>query len=361
VLGQILACVPLPADRARFRAACWSWRSTEGWRLPWIVHRDGTFICFPYIGLHRLPLPDSKASFVLGATNGWLALERAVEGNGHAGSYCLHNPFTGATLPLLGLGSVIVKVSEWFDVRKVLMRSTVDDVIVVTTNNWYYPVILCRAGKPGAWIPGPLETPYARIIDVEFLGDRLYGITAEEELVAFDLDEDDEGVPTVLSFTYMIRNPTSGEEEEDMDDYYVPENSEGDDEVPDNEVAVDPHLGPEDHITDCWHLLASNGKLLMVRRRKCTPAACSREYSIKIEVLKADMIIGAWVPADCKGLEEGQNIFISKRFCKSVPAPTKKLTCYFADQCDIYDHSSQPLDEHYGTRPTWVFPPEVGP
>ncbi|XP_051202015.1 uncharacterized protein [Lolium perenne] len=354
VLGQVLARVPLPGDRARFRAVCRSWRSTPGWRLPWIVHRDGTFVTFPDCGLHRLPLPD-KASFLGATNNGWLALERAVEGKEHARSYSLYNPFTGATLPLLGLESVIVKVSKWFEVRKVLMRSTVDDVVVVTTNNWYYPVILCRAGKPGAWIPKPIEMPYACLIDVEFLGDRLYGITSDEELVAFDLGEDDEGRPTVSGVTYVIRHPTSGGEEEDMNGKYVPELYQGDGEVPDNEVAVDRHLGRKGHITDSWHLLASNGDLLMLRRQKSTPR-CSPEYNIKIEVLKADMNIGSWVPARS---EESQKLFISKRFCKCFPAPTKKLTtCYFVGQWDIDDHSSEPLHE-YDTRSTWVFPPEV--
>ncbi|KAI5012668.1 hypothetical protein ZWY2020_024934 [Hordeum vulgare] len=75
-------------------------------------------------------------------------------------------------------------VSSLFKVRKVLMRSDQDNLVVVTTNNTNCPVILYRPGKPGAWFPQRGEMPYGSIFDVVFHGNHLYGITVQLDLVA---------------------------------------------------------------------------------------------------------------------------------------------------------------------------------
>lgn len=166
--------------------------------LPWIVHADGTFVTLPDGGFHRgLTFPDS-ANFI-GASKNWLAFYRTDKIDGYKRSYLLYNPFFGTTVPLPELDSVIGQVSNWFEIRKVLMRSAPDDIVAVTTNNWNYPIIVCRPGKPAAWFPGRLEMPYARIFDVVFLGDNLYGLTADEDLIAMNLDEDEDGRPITTS------------------------------------------------------------------------------------------------------------------------------------------------------------------
>ncbi|KAI4984588.1 hypothetical protein ZWY2020_017218 [Hordeum vulgare] len=147
LLGSLISRLPLPDDRARFRAVCRSWQSAvrEHARpdLPWIIHADGTFVNYG-LGFHRrAPFPDD-IGFV-GVNGNWLALYHTGRNGRH--SYLLHNPFTKASLPLPGLDSVIGKmVSSLFKVRKVLMRSDQDNLVVVTTNNTNCPVILYRAG-----------------------------------------------------------------------------------------------------------------------------------------------------------------------------------------------------------------------
>jgi hypothetical protein len=87
-------------------------------------------------------------------------------------SYFLHDPFSDKTVPLHELETVIGNVSELFEIRMVLMRSTPDDVVAVMTNNYNYPIILILPGK-GIWLPKPRAPPFVYIIDMVFLGDKL--------------------------------------------------------------------------------------------------------------------------------------------------------------------------------------------
>uniref|UniRef100_M8C0R5 KIB1-4 beta-propeller domain-containing protein n=1 Tax=Aegilops tauschii TaxID=37682 RepID=M8C0R5_AEGTA len=98
------------------------------------------------------------------------------------------------------------------------MRSTEDDIVAVATNNWNCPVILCHPGRPGAWVPGRREKPYASVFDIVFHKDGLYGITERNDLVVMDLNEDDNGIPIVKDVRYVIKHP-SDEEEEEMEEY----------------------------------------------------------------------------------------------------------------------------------------------
>uniref|UniRef100_A0ACD6A1R1 Uncharacterized protein n=1 Tax=Avena sativa TaxID=4498 RepID=A0ACD6A1R1_AVESA len=138
LLGRIIVRLPCPDDRARFRAVCRSWhlavRQHVRPKLPWIIYSDGTFVTFPDHRIHHgLSFPNNTGFICV--DNNWLAFYHTdVESGRH--SYFLHNPFTKSTVPLPGLNSVIGDVSYHFEVRKVLMRSTQDDIVVVTTNNW---------------------------------------------------------------------------------------------------------------------------------------------------------------------------------------------------------------------------------
>ncbi|VAI35384.1 unnamed protein product [Triticum turgidum subsp. durum] len=218
LLGRIIARLPRPDDRARFRAVCRPWhlavRQHNRPQLPWIIYSDGTFVTFPDHGIHHgLSFPDNT-SFI-GVYHSWLAFYRTV---GKRRTYLLHNPFTKSTLSLPGLDSVINDTSHWFEVRKVLMRSPKDDIVVVTTNNCNYPIILCRPGKPGAWWPGRGEMPYASIFDVVFHGDSLCGVTKHNDLVVMDIGEDDDGTPTVKSVKYVIEHPPVDHDDDDDDE-----------------------------------------------------------------------------------------------------------------------------------------------
>ncbi|XBH59152.1 hypothetical protein VPH35_080456 [Triticum aestivum] len=125
------------------------------------------------------------------------------------------------------------------------MRSTVDDFIVVMTDNINYPIIVFRQGK-GAWVP-PVDTaPYIYIIDVAFLGDTLYAITNAEDLIPLNLLLDCDGTPVVIIGKRVIRQPPGYD---DYDAWSASDDDEGHDvaydddddseEVENEEVADD--------------------------------------------------------------------------------------------------------------------------
>jgi hypothetical protein len=140
--------------------------------------------------------------------------------------YLLHNEFSGTTLSLPELDAAIGHVSELFQIRKVLLRSTPDDVIVVMTNHCGCPIILTRIGKV-VWFPKWHAPPLTFIIDVVFLGDRLYGITRNEDLAVLDIAYDDDGVPMVSGGECVIG-----------DDFYVWSDEEDWDDGDDNDVMM---------------------------------------------------------------------------------------------------------------------------
>ncbi|XP_044385684.1 uncharacterized protein [Triticum aestivum] len=163
------------ADRARFRAVCRSWHlamrqhvSTTPEALPWIVMSDGSFFTHSDGGCsapRRLPsLPENARC--IGSTDEWLALDCTDAENMH--TYFLHNPFSNTTVPLPELSPIIGDVSEFFEVHKVLLRSSPHDIVALMTNNSNHPIILIRPGK-GVWLPKPDTTPFNLIIDIVFL------------------------------------------------------------------------------------------------------------------------------------------------------------------------------------------------
>uniref|UniRef100_A0A453A5A7 Uncharacterized protein n=2 Tax=Aegilops tauschii TaxID=37682 RepID=A0A453A5A7_AEGTS len=372
LLALVFARIFFPVDRARFQAVCRSWRSAApapARQLPWIV--------FP----HRL-LPQShndrawhqlvslpKTTTCIGSTDGWIAIDDRV-GKMHR-NYLLHNMFSGTTLSLPELDAAIGHVSKLFNIRKVLLRSTPDDVIALMTNHRSCPIILTRVGK-GVWLPESYAAPLVSIIDVAFLGDRLYGVTKDEDLVFLDIAFNDSGVPMVTGGKCVIG------EGFDYDDYGDHDTEDDDltkmrkkDMVPQGfrYIIVDETM--QHDIKTMWYLIESRGKLLMVRRQVVSPF----EFTHMIEVFEADMSAAMWVPVEA-GLED-QALFISRRFSKSVSAAfstaIQKDAIYFADTEDVFDMRSQTVSaqgddfDSYNAclrsgnsrQLMWVFPPEL--
>ncbi|TVU43786.1 hypothetical protein EJB05_10280, partial [Eragrostis curvula] len=427
LIGRVIALLPFPADRARFRAVCRAWHAAARLyvaRLPWIVLPNCSFCV---VGedddcLHRIPgLPDN--AICLGAAaDGWLALDctddvfrrippweksffnstpvRPRPDVKHDHTYLLHNPFSGEAVSLPELDSIIGHVAETFEIRKVLMRSSSpDDLVAVITNNWNCNVILCCPGKGKCVVPG------IRVFDVAFLGDRLYGITPEEELVAVDIDEDEDGCPTVTKCRRVIKKPlgadgwedpwswmydddvndddisdeddtdddssddddsdddssdndenddgqlsASSEEEEGPDEDAPNQEENGDGQVPDGEDVVEDEEVPyetKDYIHTTRRLVKLHGdrELLMVKQQTQAPPF-TNHYTRKIEVFKADINAGIWVAITENALAKGEALFLSRCFSKSTRAyeDIKEGFIYSMDLDDVFDMRSLALE-----------------
>ncbi|CAL5009420.1 unnamed protein product [Urochloa decumbens] len=257
LLGHVIAGLPFPADIARFRAVCRSWRSAAREhvrQLPWMVLPDASFCTIAGDNLVRgIPgLPENVTC--LGSTaDGWLALDctddeyrrtpykdKFVDNNTfpspragamHRHTYMLHNPFSGETVPLPELDDLVGHVAETFEIRKVLMRSSSpDDVVAVATNNEGCNIILCRPRIKGWWV-----VPNLRVCDIAFHGGRLYRITPEEALVAFDLSEDEDGMLIVTKLKRVIMQPLAHGEEDPWSSMYDDGDNEDDEDDADED------------------------------------------------------------------------------------------------------------------------------
>ncbi|XBI23056.1 hypothetical protein VPH35_064000 [Triticum aestivum] len=424
-------CTADSVDRARFRAdyrahtmveaVCLSWRATAREhlprpprRLPWIVLTYGYFMTSSDNWCRRIPsLPKNVKC--IGSTDDWNALQGVVIDNscGNARethSYLLHNPFSKITVPLPELDTLIGdNVSILLEVRKVLMRSNPRDVVAILTNNYNYPIILVRPGK-GVWLPRLRSAPFIYIIDIVFIGDRLYGITQAEDLISLDIAFGVDGTPIITRAKRVIRHlPKAGDHSKvwsnvdflrvrsypsklddgydlwsDVDEKYHKYvakdkgeqggetlNGEHDEDrvrymmtknTNDNTISEGIHYDKSDELLiTTLQIVESLGKLLMVRRKlHCPPLGYY--YTRSVDVFEANITAGEWVPVK-DGLC-GQALFISRYCCKSIHASgeIEKDAVYFADTGEVLDLRSriisQPQRNLWFRWTMWLFPPE---
>ncbi|KAM0928324.1 hypothetical protein ACQ4PT_002416 [Festuca glaucescens] len=404
LLDLVVAALPDPADRARCRAVCRTWHSAirrrgpQAQQLPWIVHFDGEVIAPPNDrSEYFASIPDNASC--RGSNNDWLLLRicQQIPEDGQpfrCDNYVLHNVFSLENVPLPELDATL---HHAYYVRKFLMRSTVHDFIVVITTNMNTPFMVILPGK-GVWLAEPGSSPYIYIVDIAFLGDKLYGITKAENLIPFDLGLDEDGSPMVTIGRRVIRQPLDyegyewwpasdddnsdleseeeeeeGEEEEEVAVGVADDDEEvadvaivSDDEQPaealnvllddydedGQAVANDDDDGrdninfcscPHDDISDdeiiIWHLVESRGKLLMVKPRMHRPQDFSTPSIRKVEVFQADVDTGEWV-AMANGLDGGQALFIGRGFSKSISAPCGDVAegdIYFIESGEVFN------------------------
>ncbi|CAO2205456.1 unnamed protein product [Urochloa humidicola] len=106
----------------------------------------------------------------------------------------------------------------------------------------------------------------------------------------------------------------------------------------------------------------------MVRHHTQSPPF-SRECTRGVEIFRADIQAGKWVPVNA--LAQGaEALFLSRSFCKSTRAygGIEEGCIYFADMHDIFDTKcwaprllSRPQQWMRAAiyLPTWLFPPEL--
>ena len=249
--------------------------------------------------------------------------------------------------------------------------------------------------------------PYFRIVDIAFLGGKLYAITKAEDLFALHLAEDDDGKPTVTNVKQIIRHAPGHdddrynvgvwgttdidqeieEELDDEDNYDVVNQDDAHDEL----VADDSDPNDEEHeqlafngdlaLEECTegvregynyvitsrNLVESQGKLFMVKRKQFIAAFTPTDHTRTVEVFEADVETGACVSVD-GGLGGGQAIFISNRSSNAVSASgeVEEGVMYFPERDDVFDmrtktiRPSTPMNPCYDRwMAMWVFPPEV--
>uniref|UniRef100_A0A3B6ASZ7 F-box domain-containing protein n=1 Tax=Triticum aestivum TaxID=4565 RepID=A0A3B6ASZ7_WHEAT len=207
LLGLLIARLPFPNDRARFRAVCRSWRSAlryHGHQARQLIVRPGGSFMTPSDG-RSYPLPSFPDNTIcIGSTDDWIALRHHDHPDGR--NFLLHNPFTNTSVPL-ELDAVIAKATK---VRKVLVWSTAagDLIVAVLTNNTRRPFILSRGGKD-VWLPGSWDLLYNFIVDIAFVGDKLYAITQDENLFPIDIAMDGDGKLMVADGRRVVRQPRS--------------------------------------------------------------------------------------------------------------------------------------------------------
>ncbi|KAF8712597.1 hypothetical protein HU200_028351 [Digitaria exilis] len=295
ILRRVITHLPFPSDRAVCRARMALGRAPA---RPPAPMADCSFCTIAgdddddsAAFFHRIPgLADNVTCCLGAAADGWLVLDCtddlfrrtyspfgqvvARHGGRHNHTYLLHNPFLRRDHATARAGNV----PGTLEIRKVLMRSsaTTDDVVA---NN----VVLCRPGTYGCCFMG---------------GGRLYGITKDEDLLEFHLAEDeDDGspvVPSVISDLSSTPCPMMMRRTMEL--------------VADGEdIAVDDEV-PYDYIVTTRRLVKSRSgdELLMV-------PPFTRVYTRKVEVFKADVGAGQWVP-----VVTGDALFHSRSFSKAT-------------------------------------------
>ena len=327
---------------------------------PLVVMPDGSFPTSLEEWPHCRPNSISMNARCVGSTNSWLALV-LFDDNEYRPSYMLHDPFTSMTVPLPELDAIISGAPNAFQIRKVLMRSTPDNIIAVMPNNRNCPLILIMPGK-GAWVSNKPQTTAlpTRIIDVAFLGDRLYGITEAEDLICLEIALDVDGVPEVTSTHYVIRH--SNEDVDDTNNIHIHDGIlyAYDDEHPFLFTIM---------ITTLY-FIEMRGKLLMLRWKFPDPRY-NGEHTRKVEVFEADITSRAWIPVT--GGLDANALFVSKLSSMSIPAggEVEEDDIHFIDTRQTFNVRSQMITslphDHFKYRkffrdwkvPTWIFPPEL--
>ncbi|RLN03613.1 uncharacterized protein C2845_PM13G00550 [Panicum miliaceum] len=433
LLGSVIARLPFPGDRARICVVCRAWRSAARRHVrhqhPWLVLPDGSFCTTGRDGafFHRIPgLPDNATC--IAATDVWLALDctddvfrrTPVMDNfcyetgmfvvvarpdvKHRHTYLLHNPFSGEIVPLPELDAIIGHVAETFEVRKVLMRSSTnpEDLVAVTTSNWNYKSSCAAPARVRMCCPTS-ESLTSHSWETRYMGSpratnsspsisvrtTMAGLRSDDDY-EYDGGEKDDG-----SEESNDEDETPNQEK----DVNEKENQEEDDEAeaanPEEEEVVDssfnadygvsdydvregddwaevPYEAKDETCTARYLVPSLSGELLLVRHQY-ESTLHSGAYTSKVEVFKADVMAGRWIPVTAHDrLGKDEALFLSRSFSKSVHAhgDVEEGLVHYTSGCldDVLDTRSWTIrrmtfrlpwqrDQAHDDWHIWLFPP----
>ncbi|KAK3119776.1 hypothetical protein QOZ80_9AG0675010 [Eleusine coracana subsp. coracana] len=326
--GLIFCRLPLShADRLSFMAICQQWRLAAKPHLdqlppalPWLCTNYPTYRTFRSLPggevrrLNKRPdtcTPSSAADSTF--FNGWLIYE--YERGDRSGTCFLANPFTGETVDVTRR---LVHVNEGlldpaghgFSIGDSVTKMIVCSPHLGAASMKGNAVGFYRAGRP-LWL-ATWQSGDKFFEDIAFHDGKLYGLTADEELLSFEIVDDSEGGEDIEK-KYIVWEDDDDEEPDDGDD---------DDSAPDSEEEEE--LPSELHylVKSCY-----NDKLLMVRwsvppgRRRCMERSDNVAEGIKLWVFEADLEMAEWIEVEDDGLD-GQALFVSEGCSRAIRLPS---------------------------------------
>lgn len=344
LLGQVLHRLPSLADRVRFCAVCWPWRTGAIAErlpppLPWLAFRDGTIVDHAGAPIRCAPILREE-----GVDFGYLAVDNLAFLVHHDGSCSLMNPLSGLRLPLPKLGLAVSraisdsKVHRESGLQKAYVKavlsspldSTPDPLIAVLILEGYRIAIsTCKQDsvKQGNAISTTICPDRPRIHDIAFFHRKLYTVTGKEGLHAIELDADHlSKLKPSSGFHQCIADDPKQQEIYCSKQYYYPE-----------------YLVMR-YLTEC------DGRLLMLRRWMRIPPNArlgDHDRTVRIEVFEAvlDTLPSQWTKVETLG---GHAIFLDSECSKSVLA--SQFAGGVQEDCVYFMHQAfdNPSKEYFG-------------
>ncbi|TVU11675.1 hypothetical protein EJB05_45275, partial [Eragrostis curvula] len=290
--GLIMCRLRSHTDRLSFMSVCRPWRLAGQQHhplhdpLPWLRLRDRFFQSLPGGDLRLLKLAmDAHHSSpgYLDCFDSWLFISRFNDGSG---TRFLINPSSGRLIrvPQLRFRSGCTSP------RKMIVCSP-DDLVAASSYD-SSKVAFYRPGAVSWSLHRSTSTlQLGRYTDMAFHRGKLYVVTIKEELLVLSVAAAATRVSRACHVEHVIK-------------------------------------GRQDQVATRLYLVASCGKLLMVKITRCIgyssldQASCSKFVEkIVLDVFEADLVMGRWL--EVKALDCGQALFVGRGGSKAVT-----MTCH---------------------------------
>ncbi|KAF8716397.1 hypothetical protein HU200_026369 [Digitaria exilis] len=331
--AAVLGRLPSHADRVRFAAVCPPWRAPARHHqhrtpppLPWLALPDGNLFSFPGSSSFRFP----AAARYHGSCDDWLLFDRDddddEDGNG---GYVLHNPFSGDAMRLPSLSRVRYVVSHGVGPSGATTPGLTDDDERAPRETSLRKMVICPGGLVAAIVGREYFAKLALCTmdtfswslsvhdrwrwyeDIVFSDGKVYALTGDEDLLAFDVGIDtDTGNAVVFHVKRVVKR-----------------------QLPRHSSAKVRYL-----------VRSSRGELLMVRRH----FSLSGETTVRFSLFRAELRSSRWLE------DESCVPLWAERIRRDVPG-------YHAGVYDMRDElitdilPRQPWCDSPAPTTTWLF------